>query len=119
MAPAPTLSDAQWRKIENDLPAKRRDRQVISAVLYRASSGQSLRDVATAYGITRARLSEWETLLEAESVLPKLMQKLGLDAAGSLAWRGGGQAWQRRHNCAADVTALRLEKFGQALRRTR
>jgi hypothetical protein len=119
MAPAPTLSDAQWKRIEAELPLKRRNRQVIAAVLYRAQSGQSLRDVATAYGITRARLSEWETLLEAESVLPKLMRKLGLDAAGWLAWRGGGQAWQRRHNCAAGVTALRLENFGQALRRTR
>ena len=57
MAPAPTLSDAQWRKIADDLPLKRRDPIMIAAVLYRASSGQSLREVATAYGITRARLS--------------------------------------------------------------
>ena len=117
MAQAPTLSDAKWRKIVSDLPLKRRDRAVISALLYRASSGQSLRDVAEAYGISRTRLSEWDALLVAE--MPKLVQKLGLEPAGSLAWRGGGQAWQRRTTCAADVTALRLRNFGQALRRTR
>lgn len=119
MAPAPTLSDAQWKRIEAELPLKRRDRTVISAILYRAQSGQSLREVSDAYGISRAKISEWERLLEAESVLPKLIRKLGLEPAGSLAWRGGGQAWQRRHNCAADVTALRLQNFGQALRRSR
>ena len=119
MASAPTLNAAQWRKIVNDLPVKRRDRTVISAILYRASSGQSLREVADAYGVSRARISEWETLLEAENVLPKLMRKLGLDAAGWLAWRGGGEALQRRHNCAADVTALRLQNFGRALHRAR
>ena len=117
MGTAPMLSAAQYRKIEADLPPKRRDRAVISALLYRASSGQSLRDVAEAYGISRARLSEWERLLE--SVLPQLMQKLGLDAASSRSWRGGGQAWTRRTTIYADVTALRLANFGRALRRAR
>jgi len=107
------LSDDHWRKIENDLPAKRRDRAVISALLYRASSGQSLRDVSDAYGISRSRLSEWDARLAAE--MPKLMRKLKLKDASHLMWRSGGQAWQRRHGYA-EVTALRLADFGRALR---
>lgn len=117
MGSAPMLSATQFKRIEAELPPKRRNLAVISALVYRNSSGQSLRDVAEAYGISRTRLSEWDALLVAE--MPKLMQKLGLDAAGWLAWRGGGQAWQRRHNCAAGVTAFRLESFDRALRRTR
>lgn len=114
MSKAPMLSAAQWRKIEADLPPKRRDRAVISALLYRCSSGQSLRDVSDAYDISRARLSEWETLLQA--ILPKLMRKLGLAAADWRQWRSGGQPWQRRQPNYADVTALRLTNFRQALR---
>jgi transposase len=116
MRAAPTLSDAKWRKIEHDLPAKRRDRVVISALLYRASSGQSLREVSDAYGVSRSRLSEWDALLAAE--MPKLMRKLGLTSASWLSWRPGGQAWQRRHGYA-DVTALRLANFGRSLRQGR
>lgn len=111
------LSATQFKRIEAELPLRRRNLVMISALLYRSSSGQSLRDVAEAYGISRTRLSEWDALLAAE--MPRLMRKLGLEAASWLAWRGGGQAWQARHNCAADVNALRLENFGRALRRTR
>jgi transposase len=115
MASVPLLSAAQWRRIEPDLPPKRRDRRVISALLYRYSSGQSLREVSAAFDVSRARLSEWEAVLQA--ILPKLMKQLGLDSAGWLTWRGGGQTWLRRSDRHADVTALRLQNFSRALRR--
>ena len=79
MASAPLLTARQFRLIEDDLPATRRDRRMISAILYRACTGQSLRETAEAFGVSRTRLHEWEGALASE--LPGIMHKLRLAPA--------------------------------------
>ena len=89
---------------------------MISAILYRASSGQSVREAADAFGVTKTKLNEWERALAGE--LPGIMQALRLEVASSRVHRRGGQGWQRTPNVYDRVTALQLEHFGAALRRT-
>ncbi len=117
MGSIPQLSDVQWRRIENILPENRRDRQVICALMYREFSGQSLRHVGGQYGLSRTRLDEWSRALKADGSLPQLMRLLKLKLASSLPRRGGGRAWYH-HNKAlvAEVTAIKLAEFRQALR---
>lgn len=116
MAQAPTLSDAKWRKIVNDLPANRRDRLVISAILYRATSGQSVRETAAVFGVAKTKLHEWGNAVE--GVLPGILQTLRLEPAGPRMRRAGGADWRKRSGIYEGVSALRLEDFGRALRRT-
>ena len=117
MAQAPTLSDAKWRKIVNDLPANRRDRLVISAILYRATSGQSVRETAAVFGVAKTKLHEWGNAVE--DALPGILQTLQLEPAGRRMRRAGGADWRKRSGIYASVAALRLQNFGRALRRTR
>ena len=116
MASAPLLTARQFKKIEPYLPASRRDRRIISAVLYRITSGRSVREAADAFGITKTKLHEWERALASE--LPAILHALRLEAASPRVQRRGGQGWQRTPDVYDRVTALRLEHFGAALRRT-
>ena len=116
MAPAPLLTMKQFRSIEPDLPVSRRDRLVISAVLFRATSGQSLRETSESFGVSRVRLNEWEHALDC--VLARIMHKLRLAPAPASMLRRGGQDWRKRSGVYERVTTLRLQDFGTALRRT-
>lgn len=51
MASPPRLTRAQLRLIQNDLPPTRRDPTMIAALLYRATSGQSLRETSQVFGV--------------------------------------------------------------------
>ena len=117
MASPPLLTAKQFRLIEDDLPATKRDRVMISALLYRASSGQSLRETAEAFGVSRARLHEWECALASE--LPGIMHALHLEAALPRVQRPGGTGWRRHPDLYGRLQALHLQDFGQALRRVR
>ena len=116
MSSIPMLTAARWRRIENILPQNRRDPVVISAILYREHSGQSLRHAGEAYGISRARLDEWSRALEADGSVTKMMTALKLKAAGPLVRRAGGRPWYHRNQAlAAEVVAIKLAEFRQAL----
>ena len=116
MASAPLLTALQFKKIELHLPGSRRDRRIISAILYRSCTGQSVREAADAFGVTRTKLNSWERALASE--LPGIMGTLQLEAASSHMQRRGGQSWRRRPDVYERVTALRLKDFRAALRRT-
>ena len=117
MASAPTLNAAQWQLIVDELPATRRDRLMISAILFRVSSGQSVRETAAVFGVAKTKLHEWGTAVE--PVLPGILQTLRLEPAGPRMRRAGGADWRKRSGIYEGVSALRLQDFGQALRRTR
>ena len=117
MASAPILSDAKWRKIESHLPTNRRDRLMISALLYRATSGQSVRETAAVFGVAKTKLHEWGNAVVA--VMPGILQTLRLESAGRRMRRAGGADWRKRSGIYEGVSALRLQDFGRALRRTR
>ena len=80
MTSAPILSDAKWRKIGIDLPTTRRDRLMISALLFRTTTGQSVRETAAVFGVAKTKLHEWGNALE--GVLPGILQTLQLEPAG-------------------------------------
>jgi hypothetical protein len=73
---APRLTAAQMARIEHHLPAKRRDRDIISALLFRRWSGAGLRPTANWYGCTFGRLQSWETQLRAGGQLTDIMREL-------------------------------------------
>src|SRR5262245_6056945 len=56
MSSVPLLSARQWRAIEPHLPPNRRDRVLISAILFRETEGAGIRDVCELFGVTRTRL---------------------------------------------------------------
>ena len=115
MSSVPLLSDAQWRLIEDILPENRRDRTVITAILYLEHSGQPLRHVGEQYGLSQTRLHEWHHAIETDGSLTRLMAALKLERASAM--DRGDQPFHS-HNAAmvAQVTALRLRLFGDALR---
>ena len=117
----PGLSAAQWRQIESLLPPGRRDRRMIVALLFREFDGAGIREVCDLYGVTRTRLGEWTTALEADGTLARLLRELGLKRAGVSQWSAGGATYWRRVNPdrAADVMALKLGYFRAALRTPR
>jgi hypothetical protein len=119
MSSVPLLSVKQWRAISKLLPENRRDRVVISAVLFRQFSGLGLRDVAEWFGTSRVRLAEWTAAMESDGSLQKVMEALGIQRAGPLLWSGGGQQSSRQirdKEMADKVLALRFTKFRDALR---
>jgi hypothetical protein len=115
MSSVPLLSDTQWHRIETILPENRRDRTVITAILYLEHSGQPLRHVGEQYGLSQTRLHEWHGVIAADGSLTRVMAALKLDRASAL--DRGDQPFHS-HNAAmvAQVTALRLRLFGDALR---
>jgi len=116
----PGLSAIQWRKIENLLPERRRDRRMIAALLFREFDGCGMREVCDLYGVTRTRLSEWTAALGADGTLGRLMRELGLKRAAPLRWSAGGPTYWRRvsPDRGADVLALKLNYFREALDRS-
>jgi hypothetical protein len=118
MAAPPRLSAAQWRLIKTDLPASRRDPVVIAALIFRAVEARSLRECSEIFGISRARLNEWEHDLS--SAIPKILRKLHLKPAGHLMRLRlhGGQDWRKRHGIYQASMDYRLQGFNQALRRS-
>jgi hypothetical protein len=60
--------------------------------LFRAHwSGESLRHIATWYGVTVGRLQTWETQLRDGGQLAAIMKEFGLPHASALQWSNGGQ----------------------------
>ena len=116
MSSVPLLSDAQWSRIENILPEHRRDRKVITAILYREFTGQSLSQVAEVFAIARVRLHQWHHAIEAD--LPGIMAALRLEPASPLArWLGGSRP--SHHNdseMVAAVAAIGMQGFRDASR---
>jgi len=111
------LTNRQWRLIENILPPTRHDPAVISAILYRQHSGQSLSHAAELFGVTRARLHEWDRALAADGSLAQILKALKLEPASALARRRGGRPFYHRDpKMVAAVTELRLRNFADALR---
>ena len=88
MAAIPQLTAAQYRRIEADLPANRRDRLVISALLFRFNTGRSLRETSEIFGVSRVRLNEWERALT--DALPVILCRLHLSPANPRQWSRGG-----------------------------
>jgi hypothetical protein len=117
MASSPQLTAAQWRRIAPILPENRRDRLMISAILFRQFSGTGLRDAAAWFGVTRVRLSEWTMALEADGSLARLMKLLRLKPASRLGSSGRHSYQGRDAKMAAAITAIRLADFREALRR--
>ena len=115
MSSVPLLSDAQWSRIENILPENRRDRTVITAILYLEHSGQPLRHVGEQYGLSQTRLHEWHHAIEADGTLGRIMAALKLEPASAPA-RGDRPFHSHNPAMVAQVTALRLRNFGDALR---
>jgi len=118
MPNAPFLTDAQWGKIEAILPPKRRNRAVISALVFRRWSGSGLRPAAAAFGVTVARLQAWETEFRASGCLIDLMNALGLPQAPPAKFSNGGQRtnWGGDADSAARLLAYRFGRFREALR---
>jgi hypothetical protein len=115
MGSKPLMSDTKWRKIAPLLPANRRDRQVIEAILFREHSGWSLTDTAALFGLTRVRLYQWHTAIAAD--LPRILAVLGLEPADQLMRRRGGRAFYRDDAEMADaIAAIKLRNFAEALR---
>ena len=115
---APQLTARQWRSISALLPETKRDRLMISSLLFRQTTGLGLRDVARWFGVTRTRLSEWEQALTADDTLERVMQTLRLERAGPLLWSGGGRQSNRHFQSkemADAVLELRFRKFRDAL----
>jgi transposase len=118
MPDVPMLTDAQWRAVEPLLPLGRRDRRVLSAICFRESAGIGLRDLCEAYpGLTKTRVSDWTRALEADGSLPRILDTLRLNRAGSLSWRRGGvPSWRRRSlDGGRGVMALKLSQFSEQL----
>ena len=115
MSSVPLLSDAQWSRIENSLPENRRDRTVIAAILYLEHSGQPLRHVGEQYGLSQTRLHEWHRAIEADGTRGRIMAALKLEPASAPA-RGDRPFHSHNPAMVAQVTALRLRNFGDALR---
>jgi hypothetical protein len=115
MSSVPLLSDAQWSRIENILPENRRDRTVITAILYLEHSGQPMRHVGEQYGLSQTRLHEWHRAIEADGTLGRIMVALKLEPASAPA-RGDRPFHSHNPAMVAQVTALRLRNFGDALR---
>jgi hypothetical protein len=115
---APLLTDRQWARIERHLPAKKRKREIVSALVFRRWSGSSLRHVAGWYdGITVARLQSWEQQLLAGGELPVIMKQLKLPEASPRMWSSGGQQQRWRNaDMANRIVALRFTEFREALR---
>jgi hypothetical protein len=117
MTAVPTLSVGQWRKIEPLLAANRRDRRMITALLFRETTAVGLRDVCSEFQVTRSRLSEWHRALAADGTLALVMKTLRLEPAGALMWSGGGvQSWRRGQDAGRAVMAVRLRNFRDSLR---
>jgi hypothetical protein len=118
MSGIPMLSAAQWRLIESLLPETRRDRRMISAIVFREIDGASLRQVCAWFDVTRTRLCEWTATLEADGTLTKILSNLGLKRAGPLQWRRGGtSSWQRYSTDGGrSVVAMKLDRFAEQLR---
>jgi hypothetical protein len=118
MSSQSVLSDAQWRKIEKLLPENRRDPGLITAVLYREHSGQSLSEVAEVFGITRVRLHQWTHALEADGSLARVMAALRLEPASrSVRSLSGNRPFYHRDPAMmAEISALRIGSFREALR---
>ena len=69
---------------------------MISALLFRETSGrQSLRETSEIFGLSRARLNEWEHALK--DVLPRILRKLRLAPGTPRMGRMGGPDWRRRY----------------------
>jgi hypothetical protein len=114
----PHLSDSQWSQIVELLPSNRRDPAMITALLFRETSGCGLRDVSRCFGVTRTRLSEWDQSLR-DGTLLAIMTALGLVPATPLARRAGGPAWYANNpDLVAKIAALRLDQFRRELRST-
>ena len=111
----PLISHKQLDLIVDLLPPSRRDPVLVTAILYRAFSGGSLRDVAELFPVTRCRLHEGERDLAA--VLPRILRTLRLRPLPSAMYRrGGGQDWRRRTPGVHErVVAYQLQEFGEAL----
>ena len=114
---APLLTTAEIRRIAPYLPRKRDDPVIISAIVFRNWSGESLRHIATWYGVTVGRVQTWETQLRDGGQLAAIMKELGLPHASALQWVNGGQvsAW-RNPDTAKRIAALRFTQFRDALR---
>jgi len=104
-------------RIERHLPAKRRDPDVISAILFRRWSGAGLRPTAIWYGVTFGRLQTWETQLRASGQLATIMRELRLpEASPTLFSNGGARSNWRDDSAAQRVVAYRFGQFRDALR---
>jgi hypothetical protein len=117
MSQPPLIPFTQWALIEGLLPLNARDRQLISAIAFRQSTAVSLRDISEVYGLSRARINEWETKLQRDGSLARVLRALGLEPAGQLSWRRGGQSWSRRYGNADGVLDYQLSRFAQQLGR--
>jgi hypothetical protein len=119
MATVPLLSVRQWKLIEPLLAEKKRDRVVVSAILYRQFSGCGLRDVAEWFGLSRARLAEWSVAMERDGSLARVMKALKLEPADWLCWSRGGRQYYARGGAEmkAAVVRLKFQNFREALRR--
>jgi hypothetical protein len=117
MITAPLLTNHQWHAIERYLPPKKHNRAIISAVVFRNWSGESLRHVAQWYGCTFGRLQAWDREMRAGGQLSAIMRELRLPQASSLMWSNGGQrsSW-RDPDTARKVEAYRFGQFKEALR---
>ena len=89
---------------------------MITAILYREFSGQSLSEVAQQFSIPCARLRAWAAALEDD--LPAIKATLKLEPAGAAAKsRGRGRATYYNNPEMVDaVAAIRMLGFRDALR---
>ena len=110
----PVLSGRQWAKIENILPATKRDPLLITAVLFHEVSGEPVREAAAAFGLSKTRLNEGHRAIAAD--LPQILELLGLEPADQLARRRGGRVYAGDPEMTAAIAAIRLQNFAQAMR---
>ena len=86
---------------------------MIVAILYLEFSGQSLRHVGELFGLSRTRLHEWHQALEADGSLAKVQAALKLEPSGR---RGGRVFYGSSAAMAAEIAAIRIGNFREALR---
>jgi hypothetical protein len=112
------LNDRQWRKIEQYLPPKRRNRAAISGLLFRRWSGAGLRPTAAWYGCTFSKLQSWEVQLRDGGQLTVIMKTLRLPEASPAMFSNGGQrsTWSNP-DTAQKIADFRFEQFRAALRK--
>jgi hypothetical protein len=111
----PTIPADKWSAIEGLLPHGRRDKAVLAAVLFRQTTACGLRDTAEIFGLSRAKVHEWTTMLESDGTLARILDSLGLERAGPLRWRQGGVPHWRRRDSGHNMLQYLLDDFAAQL----
>jgi hypothetical protein len=109
----PLIPDREWQAMLGWLPPGRRDRALVTALVFRATSGASLRDVSERFRIARSTLSDADAALQAD--MPRILTQLRLQPASASSFRRGGASWQRRRAISGNILDFKIREFADQL----